>query len=143
MSSFSSLKTFSCCDFHFNGTSFFIINRSGATLFAKFLMNLEMYSQSPRNQRSWYLPSGKGASKIARTRSSLGVIPSGVIVHRCLPEFTLVFIHDETAMAKFRQDNYENLVMLSLTVRVYENVILKVANTFDVHEDRVHHTLKW
>ena len=44
-------------------------------------------------------------------------------------------------MAKFRQDNSENLVMLTLTVRVYENVILKVANTFDVLEDRVHHTL--
>ena len=64
------------------------------------------------------------------------------IVHRCLPEFTVVFIHDETVMAKFRQDNSENLVMLTLTVRVYENVILKVANTVDVLEDRVHHTLK-
>ena len=43
-------------------------------------MNFEMYSQSPRNERSWSLPSGAGASIIARTRSSLGVIPSGVIV---------------------------------------------------------------
>ena len=63
------------------------------------------------------------------------------IVHRCLPESTLVFIHDDTVMAKFRQYHSENLVMLTLTVRVYENVILEVTNTFDVLEDRVHHTL--
>ena len=64
------------------------------------------------------------------------------IVHKCLPESALVCIHDETVMAKFRQDHSENLVMLTLTVRVYENVILKVANTVDVLEDRVHHKLK-
>ena len=64
------------------------------------------------------------------------------IVHRCLLESTLVFIHDETVIAKFRQDNSENLAMLTLTVRVYENFILTVANTFDVLEDSVHHTLK-
>ena len=45
-------------------------------------------------------------------------------------------------MAKFRQDHSEHLVMLTLTVRVYDNFILEVTNTFGVLEDRVHHTLK-
>ena len=60
--------------------SFFIINRSGTTLFAKCLMNFEMYPQSPINERGWSLPSGAGASIIARTESYLGVMPSGVIM---------------------------------------------------------------
>ena len=58
--------------FHLNGTSFFITNRSGATLFAKFLMNLEMYSQSPRNERSWSgkLKSVDSGNAIEETRAT-------------------------------------------------------------------------